>query len=190
MDALQWSDLVKNYITAIGIGLGGAWAFWKWGYTEWQESRKNRASLDGQISARAERLANGHLVVTVVGQWNNRGYFPIPIDTRQSRVLVYRLPDTLPPGPLDPDADFGRPLFEQYPFKNFASFELEPKTESFLRAHFVLELESKYFFRWRLYKLKEPDSNYEFFWSKELVWTAPSNTTVSTDARQDQPHAG
>lgn len=180
MYAGHWSEIAKNCATTFGIVLGGGWAFWKWGYAEWQESKKNRASLDGQLDAKAEALANGRLIVTVLAQWNNRGQFPVKINPQRSQVLVYRLPDVLPLGAFEPATDFGDPLFIQYPFKELDGFELEPKTESFLRAHFVLEPTSKYFFRWELYKEDSPGADHEFVWTKELVWGAPSNVALTS----------
>lgn len=170
LNAAQWSEVIRNYATVIGLFAGGAWAFWKWGYSDWAGAQKNRASLDGHLSAESVTLPNRHVLVTLQAQWNNRGQFPISIDPRTSQVLVYELSETLPLGEFDPSNSLGSPLFVQHPFKCLAAFELEPRTESALRAHFVLEQDKRYFFRWELRKAYDPKAKYTFIWSKELVW--------------------
>lgn len=175
MSYMEWSELIRNYVTAIGIAVGGGWAFWKWGYSDWAGAKRNRASLDGQLSAIGVRLSDASVLVTIQALWCNRGAFSIPIDTQESRVLVFKLPSSLPHGPFEPEIGLGQALYVQKPFERLDSFELEPKTESSLRAHFVLQEGETYFFRWELQQSKRRKSISIFFWSKELVWQVPKN---------------
>ncbi|TAJ52580.1 MAG: hypothetical protein EPN60_02650 [Nevskiaceae bacterium] len=178
MTCIDWSELIRNYATAIGIVVGGGWAFWKWGYSEWAGAKKNRASLDGQLSCSSVPLPGSAALVTVQAHWCNRGSFPVPIDPKETKVLVFKLPTQLQEGPFEPSSGFGPPLFDQRPFSSYDEFELEPKTESSLRAHFVLESDCTYFFRWELQKQDDGKASHVFTWSKEIVWQVPSNRAL------------
>jgi hypothetical protein len=169
------SEIAKNWATVTAITVGGIWALCRWGYTEWSGARKNTASLDGDLTIEANKLSDMSLLVTVRGLWNNRGHFPIELDTETSSVSVYELNSHLKAGPLNPNADLGNPLFVQYPFKDLGLFELEPQTASALRAHFVLNSGPLYLFRWELFRSTRKKKQKLFYWSKEIVWSSSVN---------------
>ncbi len=115
--------------------------------------------------------------MTISCQWNNRGNYPVPIDTMKSVVQVAELPQTLKFGPIEPsemlqlaEHVIDGAYFEQFPFIEFDGFELEPKTESSLRAHFVLPNERTYLIRWTLVKRSQKRGEGVFCWTKEIVW--------------------
>lgn len=89
-------------------------------------------------------------------------------DPHLCSVKVCRLPEDIQSGPL---ADVGPELFEHHPFRDHETFELEPQTESTLRAHFVLPVGPVYLFRWYLKTV--PDwSGKSSEWRKETVWNS------------------
>lgn len=178
MTWIEWSELIRNYATVAGIVAGGGWAFWKWGYSDWAGAKKNRASLDGHLTCSSVPLEGQLALVTVQAHWCNRGSFPVPIDPKATKVLVFKLLPNLQKGPFESSSDFGLPLFDQRPFASYDDFELEAKTESSLRAHFVLETGCTYFFRWELKKKHDGKVRHIFTWSKEVVWQAPSNKSL------------
>lgn len=185
MTYVDWSELIRNYATAVGILAGGGWAFWKWGYSDWAGAQKNRPSLDGHLTIDSAPVNNEQLLVTIVGHWNNRGHFPVVLDSDLSRVQVFELPNQLTAGEFEPSKQLKKPLFVQYPFADLQWLELEPQTQSTLRAHFVLEPKKRYFIRWEFFKRKTNEREDQFLWSKEIVWEAASNL-----ASQPTPASG
>jgi hypothetical protein len=182
VDLKEVSEIVRNWATVIAMLCGSGWAFWKL-YSEWGGARKNRASLDGDLSIQANALSEACSLVTVRGLWKNRGQFPVPLDVEETKVMVFELRKDLKVGAIDPDSKLGKPLFVQYPFRDLGLFELEPRTESSLRAHFVLRAGPIYLFRWELYKVRKPRDDV-FYWSKEIVWNSIPKQSLQPDAPQ------
>jgi hypothetical protein len=178
MNALEWSELIKNIVSILAVIAGGMWAFWKWGYSDWAGAQKNRPSLDGHLTIDAASVNDQQLLVTVVGHWNNRGHFPVVLDSDLSRVQVFELPDQLTAGAFELSKHLKKPLFIQHPFSDLQWLELEPQTQSTLRAHFVLQPRKRYFIRWEFFKKKKNENEEQFLWSKEIAWEATSNNSL------------
>ncbi len=56
MAAEPLSKEVVNWLTAVGIVIGGAWAIWRWGFADWLRRRNEILTLDGSMSVELTRL--------------------------------------------------------------------------------------------------------------------------------------
>jgi hypothetical protein len=46
MAASDWTTEMDNIVTSAALIIGGIWAGYKWGYTEWRRKRHERQHLD------------------------------------------------------------------------------------------------------------------------------------------------
>ena len=177
MEALRWSEIAENVATTVAIVVGGPWAYWVWRHSEWAGALKHRAALDGSIVAEYTPLASGLLVVAVKAHWNNRSRFPVEIDTHKSIVTAYELGPNLQVGALPDARGLGKQIGEAR-VSLAEEFELEPKTNSELRVHFVVEPDKRYFFQWRMAGGGRKFSELGLNWERTLLWHATPNTAL------------
>ena len=167
------SEIFKNWAQVIAIFIGGVWAVCRWIY----EARANAPSLDGELTVERSALSNTSDVVTVRALWNNRCKFALKLNEQKCSVSAYKVAENLPAGNLDNDK-LGMPLHSQYVFSKPTI--LEPKSESTLRAHFVLEQGPVYLFRWELTSCTRRKWTFfqrvEYSWSKETIWNSSPKT--------------
>lgn len=157
------SEIVKNWVEAFAIIIGGIWTF----YLFVLKKRFEIESLDGDLKIDSNDLSNASVVVTVRALWNNRGKSPIELNTKEILVSAYSIPQNLSSCPLNEENRQHLQLVtKQNPYETYPSCILEPKTESTLRAHFVLPKGPVYLFRWELTFLKGGG------WFKEIVWAS------------------
>jgi hypothetical protein len=160
----DWAEIIERAVTSLGIVAGGAWAAWRWGFPTRFDPRTNAEALDGEVAIEAVALGNGLDVVSVHGLWNNRGDFAVTLVPEHCKVSVFELQDNLSPGPLN----INNLIHSQNQFKDGKPRDLESKTQSSFRVHFILPSNKAYLFAWDI-KSKEEHS-----WHKEYIWKSPS----------------
>ncbi len=165
------SIVVRNYVIAAGIGLGGLWAFWKWSFSEWLRQRKNMPAVDGDLSADSVALNDEKIVLSLSALWRNRGDHPVYIDHEATRIDVYKIDEDIGEGAFEPKTSLGEPIFQSRPHHDFEAFVLEPRTESLLKTHYILLTGEVYLFRWKLYRNRK-HGDVLYAWTKELVHKA------------------
>ncbi len=179
MNEVELSTVIRNYVMIAGIVLGGLWAFWKWSFSEWLRQRKDMPAVDGELSTESEVL-NGEKVILSLGAiWRNRGDHPVHIDHEATRVDVYKINKDIVEGPFEPKDNLGEPLFRTRPYHDMKGFILEPKTESLLKTHYVLQAGEVYFFRWKLYRSRKQHGDVLYAWTKELIYEAKSHSKAN-----------
>lgn len=183
------SEIWKNWFEVIAIFLGGCWAIYTWIY----EVRSNYPSLDGDLTIESTILSKDLIAVSVCAMWNNRGKFPVKLSHNDCFVDVFKIAADLHPGNLFFDENQKGELRNQLFPKDIT---LEPKTESRLRAHFILQRGPVYFFRWKL--TSHPNWEWQDFrkiagiWGKTIIWNSsmqPNNPDEDGKSRQ-APVAG
>jgi hypothetical protein len=183
MDYVQFSEIVRNWTVAVATVVGGVWILFRWGWPSRRNPYLNAEAIDGDISLQVTPLSDHSCIASVGGLWRNRGDFTVELDPSQCGVLVFRHSNTLKPGQLEPGTD------EEAQHKRFVEFdrlELEAKTESIWRFHFVLETGPVYLFLFRLVS-KRPERRWwqgtepeKYKWRRSMVWNSADRKPVGT----------
>jgi hypothetical protein len=150
----HWWEILPNCVTAIAVIIGGLWAYRRWNY----ERPSDEPSIDGDLSVESSILEGNKIAVSIRAVWNNRSRFPLKLE--KSSVLVYEIDPELPERILDAKKP-GEAILPEFITE---ISDLEPKSESVLRAHFVLKRGPVYFFHWELIS-KRGDH-----WKKHIIW--------------------
>ena len=174
------SEIIANLATAAGIVLCGAWAFWKWSLSEYLRRRKEIPSFDGEIAARGVSIAPRTEAVTVSCRWRNCGSVPLDVNTQETRVSVYSLPDTAALGPIGPRLKNIPEVCVRRPWEHWPRAILEPDTTSEIQAHFVLGSGQAYVFACRLEAVAKNGDDKQV-WVRELIWKSAAPVTVATE---------
>jgi hypothetical protein len=170
------STVIKDYVTAAAIVLGGAWALWRWTYGEILRRRREMASPDGTLSVGSVEIAMDLVAVTVNALWRNRGPLLIALCSEHSDLKVYRLASSLSEGPLS----IHEPTISQLVAKVspwWDTYVMEPNTESLLQEHIALRRGYVYAFRWRIClspgSLPGHLAKDHLSCRRDLIWQAP-----------------
>jgi hypothetical protein len=97
MAASDWTAEMYNIVTSAALIIGGVWAGYKWGYTEWQRKRREDPDLDGTLTASSVSLPADKAYLTLQAAWRNPGPLPVWMCPEHSFVEQYELPGD-PPG--------------------------------------------------------------------------------------------
>ena len=178
MEIVELSIVIRNFIVAIGISIGGLWALWRWSFSEYLRSRKEIPAIDGKLSIETIEMNKSKIFLTLCATWNNRGVDTIYIDTEETRVDVYIIDTDLREGPFEPKKDLGIPIYRIFPYKDMNDFILEPNTHNILQTQYILNSNKIYLFRWKLYKSKKVYKKV-FAWTKELGYMHTKYNAVS-----------
>src|SRR5215208_8525386 len=95
MSVIDWlpsPQQFKDTATGIAVIVGGAWALWRFGYTDWLRRRAEISSLEG-ISNSPELcpLSEERVAVSLRWTWRNAGSRPVYVDDTNTIVEVYQL---------------------------------------------------------------------------------------------------
>ena len=175
MPEKELSIIIKNYVTSGGIVLGALWAFWKWSFSEWLRRKRQIPAIDGELDAFGMELDDEKVIISLSVLWRNKCNYPVHIDSKNTRIDVYNIPDNLNVGPFLPKLDSGDPAFTLKPYEDMEGFVLEPLTESLLTSHYTLLANKTYLFRWKLYRSTKKHGNKVYAWTKELVFNYSKN---------------
>ena len=159
------AQFLSYSITSATMVVGGVWALFRWANPLRRNMSTNAEVADGDISVEAISAEKKGIVVSVKGVWNNRGDFIIELKPAECLVSVYELQDNLTFGEL---ANPNGQHWKQNPLAGRNRCELEPKTCSTFRAHFLLPPGRLYLIKWTMPSI----SGYR--WSRDIVWKAPS----------------
>jgi|SRR6516165_3093239 len=179
---------VKDWLTSVGIVLGGGWALWRFGYTEWLRRRAEIPSLEGS-STPPEICALQHdrVVVSLRWTWRNVGTIPVHIDDARSFVEIYCLE-----GEIGEFIDPRRPSDElakhkgrvHHPLSGYGFYMLEPGTASSMLTVPILEMGKAFIARHRLYANKErhpTGAEWQYSWERWQVFRTdlPSSSNAA-----------
>lgn len=174
------AEIVESLVTAFAIVVGGGWAFWKWSLSEFLRRRREIPSFDGEIAARSVRLNAEKEAVTVYCRWRNCGSVPLSVNTKETRVTVYELPEGMPHGPFGPRLRNIPELHVRRPWEHWPTAVLEPETISEIQAHFTLPAGRVYVFACRLEAESKSGANKQV-WVRELVWKSIACVRASAE---------
>ena len=163
------AETIEHLATAIGILLGGLWAFWKWSLSEFLRRRRESPAFYGKISGSSIFIGNNREVLTVVCEWENTSVVSLTVNTKETRFMVYEIPDDTLPGPIGPRLSNWPEKFVRRPLEHWPSTYFEAGTKSDLRAHFLFEVGRHYVIACRLEALTKPGED-KMVWVREFVW--------------------
>lgn len=128
---------IKDWLTIVGIVLGGGWAIWRFWYSEWLRRRSEISSLEGS-SAPPEivRLDDEHAAVCLRWSWRNAGSRPVYIDYDQAVLQIFAVEGDAGSF-VDPRVYAGNervPYCSHHPLKDLGFYMLEPGTTSTLQT--------------------------------------------------------
>jgi hypothetical protein len=88
MAASDWTAEMDDIVTSAALIIGGIWAGYKWGYTEWQRKRRERQhyDLDGTLTASSVPLPADKAYLTLQAAWRNPGLLRIRMCPEHSFV--------------------------------------------------------------------------------------------------------
>lgn len=170
-------QLVENVVTSIAVVVGGGWAFWKWGYGEKLRKRREMCSPDGTLTATAVPLDSSRMMVTLAALWHNRGDLPIELCSQHSMVQVFAIDRSASLGSLKLVKGSTMSEFACVPAP-WGYYIMEPKTESIMHEHFVVQKGTGYAFRWTI--CLSPGSipgrldKSHLVCTRELIWRTPT----------------
>jgi hypothetical protein len=124
-------------------------------------------ALDGKLLAHVTQLSSGTSIITLNALWRNLSPLPVPLDPSKTRIDVFAIPGNIPLGPLAAKSDLGDPIHRHTFLNDAHAYTLEPKTESTLQTHFVLN-PGLYMLRMELYRASKK-KGYDFAWTREFV---------------------
>jgi hypothetical protein len=175
---------VKDWLTSIAIVVGGGWAMWRFGHSEWLRRRAEIPSLEGNSSTpEICRCGNDRVAVSLHWSWRNVGTRPVHIDNR-SFVEVYRLSGDI--------GSFVDPRQQQetqlkvgvhHPLKNYFFYIFEPSTTSSILTISILPVGEAFIARHGLYadsKKHPTGGEWQYSWERWQVFRtdAPSASTA------------
>ena len=171
MSAESVSTIVLHWMETAAIAVGGTWAVWNWGFTEFIKPLIHGPAIDGEISVETEIADQGRVAVTVRSVWNNRSKFSIGLDAAACKLTAFAFDPAAQPAPLDIPAGMIRA--EIAPFAHREGLELEPETNSSFHAFLVLHPGETLVLRW-LVVTKANRRGRQYRWMKETLWRGTS----------------
>lgn len=179
---------IQSLVTSVGIVVGGGWAFWRWSLSEFLRRRSEIPSFDGAISAESIAVNEKQEVITVVCKWRNAGLVPLSVNTSETRVTAYLIPEQTELGPIGPRLNNLKELYVRKPWEHWPTTILEPGTTSEIQVHFLVEARCPYVFSCRLEAVSKPRSTTKQVWVRELVWRSSAlRDSVGHEAQPSIP---
>ena len=153
---------------ALAATAGGGWAIWKWIYEQKEKHRMDTLSVEGELKYEHVYLTDCRCVLTVESIWNNVSSRHIGIDTKRSYVRLYEVPTNKNIQALRITEHLGKPIIESFPYKDQRWFLLEARSKNRLTAHFIVNMNTVYAVRWKLYRDQEKHKT-SYAWTKEII---------------------
>ncbi|GAA5217371.1 hypothetical protein ACFSJ3_18020 [Corallincola platygyrae] len=166
---LDQAKIIRELATAIGIVLGGAWAFWKWSLSEYFRHRHDMPSFDGEMSWSVAPYSKNQNILSVSCVWRNVGPIALPVNTQETRFTVYKLPETSENIAINTRHGNLVVYADNKPWQHWPEAVLEPATNSQLQSHFILEKGLSYIIVCRLEAVTKPGENKQV-WTRDLSW--------------------
>jgi hypothetical protein len=145
----EWAGVSKDLLTSVGILVGGWWALWRFGYSDWLRRRAEISSLEGNsIDPEIYKFTESSVVVYLRWTWRNVGTRPVYIDDDRTIITIYEIAGEINTF-VDPRQYKDRltPIGEHYPLKGFGFYMLEPAATSGLVAVPILALSKPFIAR-------------------------------------------
>jgi hypothetical protein len=81
---------VKDWLTSVAIVVGGGWAMYRFGHTEWLRRRAEIPSLEGNSNTpEISGFGDDRVAVSLRWSWRNAGTRPLHIDDVRTFVEIY-----------------------------------------------------------------------------------------------------
>lgn len=131
-----WAGQFKDWATGAGIIVGGIWAVWRFGHTDWLRRRAEMPSLEGNSSMPDMCLvSDDRVAVSLRFSWRNAGTRPVYIDDENASVEIYRVRGEI--GSFvdprqNPESLERLKIAEHNPLRDYGFYMLEPGTTSSL----------------------------------------------------------
>ncbi len=179
MAASDLSAELNHYVTSAALIIGGLWAGYKWGYTEWQRNRREQPDLDGTLTASSVPLPAGKAYLTLQAAWRNPGPLPIRMCPEDSFVEQFELSGDPPPGSLRLAGWPGAKSISKVPV-TWPAYTMGPQTVSIMTEHFVVTAGPIYAFTWVICMGAFSRKNQHHSWcSRDLIWASPQATSAA-----------
>jgi hypothetical protein len=195
MTASDWTAEMDNIVTSAALIIGGIWAGYRWGYTEWQRKRREQPDLDGTLTASSVPLPGGKAYLTLQAAWRNPGPLPIWMCPEHSFVEQYALPGDPPAvgfrlehvvllgdplaGSLKLDGCPGAARISRIPL-TWPKYKMGPNTVSNIIQPFVVTAGSVYVFNWVICLGAISRKNQNHSWcNRDLIWALPQATSAA-----------
>ena len=161
---------VKDWLTSVAIVVGGGWAVWRFGHTEWLRRRAEIPSLEGSTNAPDIcAFDDSRVAVSLRWSWRNAGTRPVYIDDQRTFVEIYRLAGDIGSF-VDPRQQLGMlaPLSAHHPLNGYGFYMLEPGTTSSMLTVPILPAGEAFIARHRLIaSRKEHPTGFQWQYSWE-----------------------
>ncbi len=146
----------------------------------------------GSLSLTALPINDYKVWVQIDAIWRNPGNLPFELDVKETVIGVYEIKPSIEAGAVQVKADpgdLGMPLYSVQPYGSARSVKFEPKSESLIQSHFVLDRGKIYLFRWKLYRKAEKKysrTRFIMFDANTLNTTTPVETGEAEAAEEPQ----
>ena len=149
-------QFLKDWVPTLGIIFGGGFAYWKWSSIEKLRKQREMPSADkGTLSITSLPINDVKVWVQIDVIWRNPGSIPFDVDVDATVISVFEIKSSIDIGAIQlkvEPGDLGEPIYSIKPYGSSKSVKYEPKSESLVQNHFVLERQKIYLFRWKLYR--------------------------------------
>jgi hypothetical protein len=185
------AEQVKDWATSVAIVVGGGWALWRFGHTEWLRRRAEIPSLEGGSTApEACVFLDGRAVVSLRWIWRNTGSRPVYINDKESVVEVYRLQGDVGTF-VDPrqQSEALEPfrIGTHLPLAGFGWYRFEPNTTSSIMTAIILPPGEAFIARNQLIadnKYHPTGADWSYSWERWIVFrTDVPARPIGTKAR-------
>jgi hypothetical protein len=182
---------VKDWLTSVGIVIGGGWAVWRFGHAEWLRHEAERIpSLEGSSSTpEICGFGDDRVAVSLRWNWRNAGTKPLHVDDDSSLVEIYRLAGEIG-NFVDPrqQEETLTPLKVgvHHPLRGYGFYVLEPNTNSSLLTVSILPVDEAFIARHVLYAKREEHptgDEWPYSWERWQVFRTDAPSRIETDTR-------
>lgn len=170
MTEVEFSIIVKNYVTVFGVVIAGSWAIWKWEFLKWKEKKNSIYSIDGEISTTNKPNKDETIITKISSIWRNKGDINIELEPKLVQIYVYEFSKELELGLVDFNTSFGEPVYKLYPYSHLSKFTLGKNTESEMELYLSLGKNKQYAVSWKLYKKSNKRSDPAYFVERGIIF--------------------
>lgn len=151
----QILSFIQNWIPSIGVIVYASWSLFKWLHLEITRRQKEREALEANLEYNTIKLSDYKSIIMLNLYLDNKCPFPFQIDKKNTLLDIFLLSNKIPIGILDFQSKnniFWKQLITIKPFIERKSIVLEPNTKSIFQNIVVLENNSLYLARYKVYR--------------------------------------